>query len=49
MLACGSDATESVNEPEKINDPSHPTAKEWNAGVVGWNLGNQSRCNKEDD
>ena len=44
MLACGSDATESVNEPEKINDPSHPTAKEWNAGVVGWNLGNQFEC-----
>ena len=23
---------------------AQPTAKEWNAGVVGWNLGNQFEC-----
>ena len=23
---------------------AQPTAKEWNAGVVGWNLGNQLEC-----
>ena len=23
---------------------AQPTAKQWNAGVVGWNLGNQFEC-----
>ena len=41
VLACGSDSADETNEPSAAKEP---TAKEWNAGVVGWNLGNQFEC-----
>ena len=36
FFACAMMATATSN--------AQPTAKEWNAGVVGWNLGNQLEC-----
>ena len=44
MLACGSDAINESNESNETSAKQEPTAKEWNQGVVGWNLGNQFEC-----
>ena len=41
IMACGSEA---VNENNETTEKQEPTAKEWNKGVVGWNLGNQFEC-----
>ena len=47
ILACGSQETDEqtgTDINDRTSDASQPTAKEWNAGVVGWNLGNQFEC-----
>ncbi len=43
VLACGSDSQVAEPQPPTPNN-QQPTAKQWNAGVVGWNLGNQFEC-----
>ena len=47
VLACGDQNTDITSEPAPAEKPAAddvPTAKDWNIGVVGWNLGNQFEC-----
>ena len=44
MVACGSQETDATDAADKTTGQNEPTAKEWNQGVVGWNLGNQFEC-----
>ena len=44
MVACGSQETDATDASDKTTGQNEPTAKEWNQGVVGWNLGNQFEC-----
>ena len=41
IIACDSQASDTI---EKTTAQKEPTAKEWNQGVIGWNLGNQFEC-----
>ena len=41
-LACDREMT--VTDTQEGMAQQVPTAKEWNRGVVGWNLGNQFEC-----
>ena len=42
VLACSNDSATPVHSDNAT--PAMPTAKQWNQGVVGWNLGNQFEC-----
>ena len=44
VLACDSQSIEATYSTDGTTAQKEPTAKQWNQGVIGWNLGNQFEC-----